>query len=380
MKKRVSFVLSLALFVGMLGSATTTACAQESGAKTASQSTSAKNTQEKGTKEQSATDKSKEEMPLSESSANFPQVGGPVELRAPRGTRITLKLADSSVVVYQAIASQAKISVLFDPDYVPRNISVDLKGVPLEDALKIVAFQSRTFWRPVTSDSIFVTQDTQAKRHEFGQQIVKSYYLPNIATPTDMQDVVNAIRTILEVQRIQQMPAYQTITVRASPDQMAIVDKLVEDLNQAKQKTGGRYRLEFKITEGSEDKKTARIYAMVIDPRESGKLRIGQKVPILIKDGERTYTDVGKNIDCNVLSENEHSVNVRLAVEFSDILTDEHGTQQSAHGDPVIQRVSLESHVTLELGTPTIVGNFQDPVTRRSFQIEVTANRAKSKE
>lgn len=375
MNKRVSLILSLTLFAGLVLASATAAYAQESGGRVGSQP--AKSTQEKSTKDQSTSEKSKDET-VSEISVNFPQVGGPVELRAPRGTRITLKMEDTSTAVYNAIGSQAKIAVLFDPDYVPRKVGVDLKGVTLEDALKIVAFQSRTFWRPVTSDSIFVSQDTQARRREFEQQIVKSYYLPNVATVTDMQDVVNAIRTIIEVQRIQQLPAYQTITVRATPDQMALVDKIVDDLNHAKQRIGGQYRLEFKITDGSEDKKNARIYAMVVERGEVGKLRLGQKVPILVKDGERTYTDVGKSIDCGVRSETEHSVTLKLAVEFSDIPTDQ--TAQSAHGDPVIQRVSVETYVTIELGTPTVVGTFQDPVNKRSFQIEATASRAKSRE
>ena len=376
MNNRMSFALTLTFLACTLFSAIPKAWAQESG----SQSTPAKNAQEKSSKEQNTSEKGKTEQAISDSQMNFPQAGGAVELRAPRGIRITLKVSDSSVVVYQAIGTQAKISVLFDPDYMARNISVELKGVPLEDALKIVAFESRTFWRPVTSDSIFVTQDTQAKRHEFEQQVVKTYYLPNIASPSDMQDFVNAIRTIIEVQRIQQVPSAQSITVRATPNQVALVDRLVDDLKLAKEKTGGQYRFEFRVAEGTEDQKAtaARTYAMLIDPREGGKLRIGQKVPVLTKDGERTYIDVGKNIDCAVRSESEHSVTVRLALEFSDIPTD--GSATSAHGDPVIQRVSVETYVTLELGRPTVVGTFQDPVSKKSFQIEATANRAKGKE
>jgi hypothetical protein len=374
MNKRMSFALAITLLSCMLLSAIRQAWAQES----TSQSATAK-PQEKSSKEQSPPEKGKTEQAVSDSQMNFPQAGGPVELRAPRGVRITLKLEESSAAVYQAIGSQAKISVLFDPDYVPRNISVDIKNASLEDALKIVAFQSRTFWRPVTSDSIFVTQDTQVKRRDFEQQVLKTYYLPNIATPADLQDTVNAMRSIIEVVRIQQMPSYQTITVRATQNQIALIDRLLDDLKLAKEKTGGQYRIEFKVTEGAEDQKSAaRTYAMLIDPREGGKLRIGQKVPILTKDQERTYTDVGKNIDCAVRSESEHSVTVRLALEFSEIPTD--GNATSAHGDPVIQRVSVETYVTLELGRPTIVGNFQDPVSKRSFQIEATATRTKSKE
>jgi hypothetical protein len=40
----------------------------------------------------------------------------------------------------------------------------------------------------------------------------------------------------------------------------------------------------------------------------------------------------------------------------------------------------METNVMLELGTPAIVANFQDPVSKHNFQIEATATRTKSKE
>ncbi|HKD46023.1 MAG TPA: hypothetical protein VKD24_10205 [Candidatus Angelobacter sp.] len=340
---------------------------------------------EKDTKDQQA-EKSKTANVVDKaesSQMNFPQTEGPVELRPARGTRITLKMADSSRAVYEAIGRQAKISVLFDPDYTPRAISVDLNGVSLQDALKIVAFESRTFWRPVTSDSIFVAADTQAKRREFEQQMLKTFYFPNISSASDLQDIVNSLRTLIEVQRVQQVPSHQSILVRATPEQMALVEKLVNDLNQAKQKTGGEYRLEYKVNETSEDKKlTSRTYTLLIEPHQTGKLRIGGKVPIDAGEGKKTYTDVGKNIDCQVRFETEHTVSLRITLEFSDIAGDErqHDAVQSPPGNPVIQRIEMDTGVTLELGTPTIVGSFQDPVSKHNFQIEATATRTKSRE
>ncbi len=364
MTKRTGLMLAFALLTGTLPAAVLHAGAQEPA--------------EKNAREQNPADKSKAENPAE---ANFPQAEGPVELRPARGTRITLKLADSSRAVYEAIGRQAKISVLFDPDYTPRSISVDLNGVSLLEALKIVAFESRTFWRPVTSDSIFVAYDTQAKRREFQQQVIKTFYFPNISSPTDIQDIVNALRTIIEVQRIQQMPSYQSIVVRATPEQMALAEKIVDDVNRAKQKTGGQYRLDYKINETSEDKKTtSRTYTLLIEPHQMGKLRIGSKVPIDVGDNKKTYTDVGKNIDCRVVSETEHTVSLHMTVESSEIASDEHGVAQSAHGNPVIQGTEIETNVSLELGTPTIVGNFQDPVSKHNFQIEATVTRTKSRE
>src|SRR6202022_224698 len=115
-------------------------------------------------------------------------------------------LTEDSKVIYQTIGQLAGINVLFDPDYTSRRIRVELNGVTLEEALQIVALESKTFWRPVTPNTIFVAQDNPGKRKEIEQNVVKTFYLANLSQPTELQDVVNAMRTILEVSRIQQLP------------------------------------------------------------------------------------------------------------------------------------------------------------------------------
>jgi hypothetical protein len=380
MMKRNYLTVVLAMGVVLL-SLSPPVCAQETSEKGGQENAGPKNPLEKGAKEQNTGEKSRAESSSGYNPINFPEAQGPVELRPAHGTRITLKLTDTSSAIYEAIGRQAKINVLFDPDYVPRSTSIDVSGVSLQEALKIAAFESRTFWRPVTSDTIFVAADTQAKRRDFEQQTIKTFYFPNAVTPTDLQDIVNALRTVIEVQRIQQLPTYQSITIRTTPEQMAVTEKLIEELNRAKLKTGGQYKLEYKISEWGEDKKiNARTYMLLIEPHQVGKLRIGPRIPIQTSDKEKTYLDAGKNIDCQVRVETEHTVSLHLTVEFSDVSLDEHGAPEAAHGDPVLQQLKIDTSVTLELGTPTVVSSFQDPVSKHNFQVEATAVRTKAKD
>jgi hypothetical protein len=330
----------------------------------------------KGAKEQTAAEKDKSENSLAE--VNFPQAQEAVELRAARGTRITLKMDGPTKAIYEAIGKQAKINVLFDPDYVPRNISVDMTGVSLQDALKLVAFQSRSFWRAVTGDTIFVAQDTMAKRRELEQQIIKTFYFPNISSPNDLQDVVNSMRTLLEVQRVQQVPTFQSILVRGTPEQIAATERLVDDLNRAREKTGGEYRVEIRINDLTDGKKSTKSYSLLLEPDQTGKLRIGSKVPIQTGEKAYTYTDVGKNIDCRIRSESEHAVSLRLAIEVSAVAAGEHVGAGSANTSPVIEGVHVETDAAVSLGTPTVVSNFQDPVAKHDLQIEVTVTRTKN--
>jgi len=159
---------------------------------------------------------------------------GPVELAPISNIPITVKmLAQKSDVVYHTIGQLAGINVLFDPDYTARVINVDLNGVTLEEALEITALESKTFWRPVTQNTIFVAQDTPAKRKELEQSVLKTFYLTNLSLPTELQDVVNAIRAVLDVQRVQQLLSQNALVVRGTPDQIALAEKLVEDLDKA---------------------------------------------------------------------------------------------------------------------------------------------------
>jgi general secretion pathway protein D len=112
-------------------------------------------------------------------------------------------------------------------------INVDLNGVTLEEALEITALESKTFWRPVTQNTIFVAQDSVAKRKELEQSVLKTFYLSNLSQASELQDVVNAIRSVLDVQRVQQLLSQNAVVVRGTPDQIALAQKLVEDLDKA---------------------------------------------------------------------------------------------------------------------------------------------------
>jgi len=159
---------------------------------------------------------------------------GPVELAMISNIPITLKLTEDTKVIYETVGKLAGINVLFDPDYTSRRVKIELNGVTLEQALQIIALESKTFWRPVTPNTIFVASDTPAKRKDVEQSVIKTFYLANLSQPTELQDVVNALRQILEISRIQPLPSQGALVVRGTPDQIALAEKLVGDLDKAR--------------------------------------------------------------------------------------------------------------------------------------------------
>jgi len=153
------------------------------------------------------------------------QASGPVELGAIPNMPMTIKQTTDSKVAYETIGKLAGINVLFDPDYTSRAIKIDLNSVSLEESLQIVALESKTFWRPVTPNTIFVAADNPAKRKDLEQSVIKTFYLSNLSQPTELQDVVNALRAFGQAQhQVVFMTVAQALAKAAAPAQQVHAD------------------------------------------------------------------------------------------------------------------------------------------------------------
>src|SRR5271157_6184371 len=210
---------------------------------------------------------------------------GPVELAPISNVPITLKVTEKSNVIYETVGKLAGVNVLFDPDYTPRQVRIELTGVTLEEALAVVSFETKTFWRPVTPNTVFVAQDNPAKRKELEQNVIKTFYLSNLSQPTELQDVVNAMRTILEVSRIQQLPSQGAIVVRGTPNQVALAQKLVDDLDKAKPEV----LIEVAVMQVSRDK----AHTLGINPPTSASVQLQSNVNTTSTSTTGTGTTTG---------------------------------------------------------------------------------------
>ncbi len=61
-----------------------------------------------------------------------------------------------------------------------------------------------------------------------------TFYLRNASTPAELQEVVSTLKGILDISRIQVNPTHSAITLRGTPDQMVLAQKLVTDLDKPK--------------------------------------------------------------------------------------------------------------------------------------------------
>jgi len=159
---------------------------------------------------------------------------GPMDLAPIANIPITLKLTEDTKVIYETVASSLGVNVLFDPDYTSRRIKIELNSVTLEDALAIVALESKTFWRPVTSNTIFVAPDNPAKRKESKPTSSRLSIYRTWLRPPNCRISSIAMRQILEIPAHSAVALADAIVVRGTPDQVALAEKLISDIDKAK--------------------------------------------------------------------------------------------------------------------------------------------------
>src|SRR5258708_35923541 len=125
---------------------------------------------------------------------------GPVDLEPFSDTPLTLRMTTTADNVYKTIGKLAGINVLFDLDYKPQRINIELDDVPLREALRMVAMQSKTFWRPVSTKAIFVA--SEGRRKDFEDNVMTTFYLRNASTPSEIQEMVGQLSEIVGMPRV----------------------------------------------------------------------------------------------------------------------------------------------------------------------------------
>ena len=173
--------------------------------------------------------------PITPSAPEEPKLmEGPPALQPLSRAPINMKATNDAKVVFDTIGKLAGLTVIFDVDFTSRRISVELTNVTLEQALNIVALQSKAFWHPVTSNIIFVAPDQPQKRKDYDEEVVKTFYLHNTVLPQELTEIVTSIRQLLDLRRVQQINAQNAIVIRDTPDRVMLAQKIIEDIDKAK--------------------------------------------------------------------------------------------------------------------------------------------------
>ena len=142
-------------------------------------------------------------------------------------------------VLYETVGKLAGINVIFDPEYQapqgPRsNFTIELSNTSLEEALDYISIQTKSYWKPLSSNAIFVTNDNVTKRRDYEDYVVKVFYIKNATTVQELTEISTTVRSVAEIRRAFTYNAQNAILIRGTTDQVALAEKLIQDLDKPK--------------------------------------------------------------------------------------------------------------------------------------------------
>ena len=136
----------------------------------------------------------------------------------------------SSRDVFTAIARLGGISLVFDPQFREAPVTVDLRNATLDDALSAVAGATRTFFRVNAPQTVIVIPDTPAKRREYEEEIVRTFYLSN----ADSKETMDMLRLVLDARRLSLLTATNAIVIKDTPEHIVAASRMLAAIDKAK--------------------------------------------------------------------------------------------------------------------------------------------------
>ncbi|HLH09359.1 MAG TPA: hypothetical protein VKW78_19130 [Terriglobales bacterium] len=106
------------------------------------------------------------------------------------------------------------IRATVDDSVQSRSIHFDIENADFFAAMHALEDATNTFWVAFSPDQLIVLQNTPEQHRSFDQMTMRTFYLSDVTTPQELQDMVNTLRTIFNLRFITSQQGSGTITVR----------------------------------------------------------------------------------------------------------------------------------------------------------------------
>jgi general secretion pathway protein D len=136
----------------------------------------------------------------------------------------------SSRDIIVTLARYGNLNVVFDPAFREAPVTTELRNVSLEDALTSITSSTRTFYKVTAPRTITIVPDTPAKRREYEDEIVRTFFLSN----ADLKETIDLLRIVVDLRRIAGLPATNAITIKDSPDRVAAASRILAAIDKAR--------------------------------------------------------------------------------------------------------------------------------------------------
>ncbi len=134
----------------------------------------------------------------------------------------------------QQVTRAFGISAVFDDSFVPRPVRLDVEGADYQTAMLATMRVTKSFATTLSANQVLIAADTPDNHTKFDHWSVRVFYLPDSATPQELNEILNVLRVLFDVRYIVQEPASSSITIHAPQAVLDAATQFIEDFNAAR--------------------------------------------------------------------------------------------------------------------------------------------------
>jgi len=145
---------------------------------------------------------------------------------------ITLQFKDQpKSKIYDVLSKVSGVNFIYDDRVdLKQTLTVEIAGVSFEKAMDLLMLQGRDFYKVLDENTILIAPDQRQKRQEYEDRVLQTFFLSN----GDTKQVNTVLRQLLDARKVAENPELNSITIKDSPDVVAVAQKIIEANDKAK--------------------------------------------------------------------------------------------------------------------------------------------------
>lgn len=158
----------------------------------------------------------------------------PIELQ-PQVKRTDFRLKGSIQEIYEKVAREFGLDVLFDSDYQgSQPVRFELSGADFQQAILALNDVADSFIVPVSPQLFLVAADNAQKRTELEPVIAVLQPLPDLVTPEELTELAQAVQQSLDMKRLQIDPSRRQVFMRDTVTRVRLARAMFDHLAKPK--------------------------------------------------------------------------------------------------------------------------------------------------
>jgi len=119
----------------------------------------------------------------------------------------------------------------FDDSVKPARVRFDIQDVNFATAMDAALHVTKTFWVALSSRQLLFAADTLENRRALERMSLRTFYLPDVSSEQQLNEMMNSLRTLLNLRYVAAQKSQNTITVRAEQPIVEAASRLLESLS-----------------------------------------------------------------------------------------------------------------------------------------------------